>query len=494
MSPLLILSIVVGYFLVLLLVSYFTSRNATNESFYVGDRNSKWYLVAFGMIGTSLSGITFISIPGTVEKSQFGYMQVVIGYLIGYLVVAYVLLPLYYRLNVTSIYTYLQQRFDNWAYRTGAIYFLISRVIGASLRLFLVALVLQTFVFDALGVPFELTVALSIFLIWVYTAKGGIKTIVWTDTLQTFFMLLALGLSIHHIMGDLDLSVSSVMPAIRDADMGQWFFTENYLASNYFIKQIIAGAFITICMTGLDQDMMQKNLSCKNLKEAQWNMISFSGVLFAVNIAFLALGGLLYLYTDAHPEIVELMAGESRGADKLFPTIALQGNISPWLGVTFLLGLIAAAYSSADSALTALTTSVCIDLLETDKQEEKQQERTRKIVHVAMSVLIFLVIVVFNRMNEGESLIWELFKAAGYTYGPLLGLFSFGMFTKRMVKGAGILAVCFVAPVLIYLLNELLKLNEEGYQFGLEIIAINGALTFLGLLLISKSENYDRRT
>ena len=377
MSSAFILLIVALYFSVLFLISYFTGKSDSNSSFFKGDNRSPWYIVAFGMIGTSLSGVTFISVPGWVATSQMSYMQVVFGYFFGYLVIAFVLMPLYYSLNLTSIYSYLNGRFGLWSYRIGAFYFLLSRVLGAGFRLFLVAIVLQYFIFEAYNIPFAITVAISIALIWTYTVRGGIRTIIWTDTLQTFFMLFAVGLSIYLILGEMKWTLSDFFTSEEFRSYGQIFFWNDWKTGSFFIKQFIGGMFISICMTGLDQDMMQKNLSCKNLKEAQKNMISFACVLVAVNFVFLLLGALLFIYSDSFSISIPIMDQKQR-TDLLYPEIALNGGLSIWLGAVFILGLIAAAYSSADSALTALTTSVCIDFLSIEKKEEKDQVIIRK--------------------------------------------------------------------------------------------------------------------
>ncbi len=478
MNPSLILGIIVLYFALLISISYFTSKGANNASFFSGNKNSPWYLVAFGMIGTSLSGVTFISVPGWVASSQFSYMQMVLGYLVGYVVIATVLMPLYYRLNLTSIYTYLEQRFGFWSYKTGAFYFILSRTIGAAFRLYLVANVLQIAMFDAWGIPYELTVAITILLIWVYTFKGGIKTIVWTDSLQTFFMLLAVGITIASIGSQLNLSLGGLFDLIAESEYSRVFYFEDWRDSKFFWKQFLSGVFIAIVMTGLDQDMMQKNLSCKNIADAQKNMFSFSIVLLVVNLFFLALGALLFLFVQAKG--IELPAK----ADDLYPMLAVQGYLGTTVSLFFVLGLIAAAYSSADSALTALTTSVCVDFLNFEKRGEASKEKTRRMVHVGMSIILFFVILLFNALND-ESVISSLFKAAGYTYGPLLGLYAFGIIQKQMVFDKAVPIVCLIAPLLTWLiqLNSARFLN--GYQFGFELIILNGIITYLGLNVLA---------
>ena len=434
------------------------------------------------MIGASLSGVTFISVPGAVEAKQFGYLQVVFGYFFGYLIIAYVLLPIYYKLNLTSIYTYLRDRFGNTSYKTGSIAFLISRIVGASFRLFLVAKVLQLLIFDALGVPFSITVIITVALIWLYTFKGGIKTIIYTDALQTFFMLVAVIITITFLANALDLnSFSEVYINVTESAMSKVFFLDTINDSQYFIKSFLAGMFIAITMTGLDQDMMQKNLTCKNLKEAQKNMVSFSVVLIFVNILFLVLGLLLTQYATQN--------GINATKDDLFPTIAMLPEIGIMTSAFFLLGLIAAAYSSADSALTSLTTSFCIDIIELDKKPKEQQKKVRKKVHVLISLVLILVIILFNSLFKDVSVIWELFKAAGYTYGPLLGLFAFGILTKSQIKDKYVWIIAVIAPVVSFIINQYSVVLLNGYQIGFEILIMNGLITFLGLVLIRRQQN-----
>ncbi|WP_411031631.1 sodium:solute symporter [Spongiimicrobium sp. 3-5] len=481
-----ILLLIGGYFLVLLLISYLTGKNDSNNDFFKAGKQSPWYLVAFGMIGTSLSGVTFISVPGWVEASEFGYMQVVFGYLAGYFVIAYVLLPIYYRLNVTSIYEYLEQRFGTVSYKTGAFFFFISRVLGASFRLFLVAIVLQKFVFDAWNVPFELTVFLSILLIWIYTFRGGIKTIVWTDTLQTLFMLLSVGLSIYFINQKLDWDFAQFLASDELKAYNQILFTDNFFARDHFIKSFLGGMFITICMTGLDQDMMQKNLTCKTLKDAQKNMVSFSLVLVVVNFAFLLLGALLFIYANTFDIAKPLMDGTPK-SDLLFPEIALNSGLGITVLVTFLLGLIAAAYSSADSALTSLTTSFCVDFLRIEKRPKTDQKRLRKQIHIAMSLLLIVVIILFKYVLD-RNVIDGLLTVATYTYGPLLGLFAFGIFTQYRIKDRYAWVVALVSVLLIVGLANIPSENLGGYTVGYELLPINGMLTFIGLFLIRKKD------
>ena len=477
-----IILLIAVYFGVLILISYLTGKEDTNEAFFKANKSAPWYLVAFGMIGASLSGVTFISVPGAVEARQFGYLQVVFGYFFGYLIIAYVLLPIYYKLNLTSIYTYLRDRFGNTSYKTGSIAFLISRIVGASFRLFLVAKVLQLLIFDSLGIPFSITVIITVALIWLYTFKGGIKTIIYTDALQTFFMLVAVIVTITFLANALDLnSFSEVFINVTESTMSKVFFLDTINDSQYFIKSFLAGMFIAITMTGLDQDMMQKNLTCKNLKEAQKNMVSFSVVLIFVNILFLVLGLLLTQYATQN--------GINATKDDLFPTIAMLPEIGIMTSAFFLLGLIAAAYSSADSELTSLRTSFCIDIIELDKKPKEQQKKVRKKVHVFISMVLILVIILFNSLFKDVSVIWELFKAAGYTYGPLLGLFAFGILTKSQIKDKYVWIIAVIAPIVSYIINQYSEVLLNGYQIGFEILIINGLLTFLGLVLIRKQQN-----
>ena len=485
MNPVIVFSIIAGYFILLVIVSHFTSRSSTNLTFFTGNRQSPWFVVAFGMIGASLSGVTFISIPGEVgaiispEEPQykaFSYFQIVIGYILGYFLIANILMPMYYRLKLVSIYTYLEKRFGLRTYKTGSLFFLISQTMGASLRLFLVAGVLQIAFFDSFGIPFIVTVTVTILLIWVYTFRSGIKTIVWTDTLQTFFMLLSVGITIYFIARELDFTFESYKTIISEHSYAKIFFWD-WKSSRFFFKQFFAGAFITVVMTGLDQNMMQKNLTCRNIGEAKKNMYWFSAILIPVNFMFLSLGLLLYIYASKNGIDIPVRS------DDLYPILALN-HFSTYIGIIFLLGIIAAAFSSADSALTALTTAFCVDFLDLDEKDENITKRTRLLVHVGFSFILFLVIVVFRVINN-DSVISAVFTVAGYTYGPLLGLYTFGLFTKRKVKDRWVPVIAIVSPVLSYIIN----LNSVswlwGYRFGFEILILNGLLMLLGLWLIS---------
>jgi len=482
MQPLAILTLILGYFGLLILISRLVSKKEddNNDAFFSANKNSPWFLVAFGMIGSSLSGVTFISVPGKVEASQFVYFQIVLGYIIGYLVIGTVLLPLYYRMNLTSIYTYLGDRFGKSSYKTGAWFFIISRTVGSNLRLMLVADVLQTLVFDKLNIPYWVTVSITILLIWVYTFRSGIKTIIWTDTLQTLFMLISVGVCIVTVSQDLGLNTSNIAGFIADSDFSKTFFFEDFSSPQYFWKQFLSGAFIAIVMTGLDQDMMQKNLTCRSLKDAQKNMFWFTIVLTFVNFLFLVLGLLFTEYAlkyniDAHK-------------DSLFPILANE-----YLGVSvaffFILGLIAAAYSSADSALTSLTTSFSIDILEIQKKyDNAKQIAIRKKVHLLFVFVSIFVILGFKFFVKDASIIDKVLKFAGFTYGPLLGLYSFGLFTKWNVKDK-LVPIVAVAAVTLSILLNLYSKTWFGFEFGFEILIVNGLLTFIGLILIRSKQN-----
>ncbi len=481
MQPLHILYLIIGYFLILILISFLTNKGGSNADFFKAGKQSPWYLVAFGMIGASLSGVTFISVPGWVEVSKFSYFQVVLGYIVGYAVIGTVLLPLYYRLNLTSIYTYLDSRFGKASYKTGASFFILSRVIGASFRLYLVAIVLQSLVFDDLNIPFWVTVTITIILIWLYTFKSGIKTIVWTDTFQTLFMLVAVGVAVYYVASDLGLAGTNLFTFVADSDMSQIFFFDDWRSGDHFVKQFISGAFIAIVMTGLDQDMMQKNLTCRNLKDAQKNMFWFTIVLTIVNFVFLVLGLLLTVYAEQN--------GIDAHKDQLFPTLAGGNEFGIGVAILFILGLIAAAYSSADSALTALTTSFSIDIMEIEKKyDEKKQVRLRKRIHILVSLLLIAVIIIFKYVIANESVISKLFVFAGYTYGPLLGLYAYGLFTKWNVKDKLVPAVAIATPFLGYGISFLAS-EYLNFEFGFFILILNGTLTFLGLILIRSQKN-----
>lgn len=485
-SPTVILAIVAGYFFLLLLLAWFTSRGSSTDDFFINRHKSPWYLVAFGMIGSSLSGVTFISIPGVVgaggHNMAFSYMQVVLGYLLGYMTISLVLMPLYYRLNLVSIYGYLGKRFGPNAYKTGSAFFMLSRMIGSAFRMFLAVIVIQHLLCDPFGIPFYVTVIIAILLIWVYTYKGGIRTIIFTDTLQTLCMFAAIFLTIHAVLNELDISLFAIPEAMREAGYAKVFFFEGGWGDpNNFFKQFLSGALITIVMTGLDQDMMQKNLSCKNIGEAQKNMYFFSIILVLANLLVLTLGALLWIYLG-HLQL------EAPGqADQLYPMLAMQ-NLPAYIAVAFIIGLVASSYNSADGTLTAMTTTVCMDFLGFETKPEFQDEayktKVRRQVHILIAILFAGVILLFQLINKG-SIINELFRAAGYTYGPLLGLFAFGLLTKRKIKDQYVLMVCILSPVVAYLLDAYSKELFNGLTFGFLILAVNGLLTFTGLYMIS---------
>ncbi len=481
MTPLLVFTVIAGYFVVLIIISFITSKKSNNASFFTGNRKSPWYLVAYGMIGASLSGVTFISVPGWVADSSFSYYQVVLGYIPGYLVVALVLMPVYYRLNLVSIYTYLEKRFGFFSYKVGSFYFLLSRTIGAAFRLFLVAGVLQLAFFNAFGIPFWLTVVITILLIWLYTFRSGIKTIVWTDTLQTTFMLLSVVVSIFIIGNKLDLNFGEIVETVAEHPYSKIFHWD-WKSKDFFFKQFFAGAFMAFVMTGLDQDMMQKNLTCKNLKEAKKNMIWFSLTLLPINLIFLSLGVLLYIYAN------KMGIAIPEKTDNLFPILAIN-HFSLSAGILFLLGIIAAAFSSADSALTSLTTAFSIDFLNIDvNKKNKNVRRTKTIVHICVSLVVIIVILIFNEINN-ESVISQIFKVAGYTYGPLLGLFVFGLLTKFKIKDKLVIPVVLLSPILTYFINKYSEVLLFGYKFGFELLILNGLLTIIGLALIIDKKN-----
>nr|WP_219921420.1 sodium:solute symporter [Rufibacter sp. XAAS-G3-1] len=467
----------------LLAVSLVTSKKGeSTTAFFLANRDSPWYVVAFGMIGTTLSGITFVSIPGMVEKTGFTYLQMVLGYALGYLVIGLVLLPLYYRLRLVSIYTYLEQRFGFWSYKTGSAFFLLSRTMSAALRLYLVAGVLQLAVFGPLGIPFAGTVGITIAFIWVYTFRGGMKTIIWTDTIQTLAMLLCLGICIWVVSEELNLSFTGMVDTIsqsRYAQIWEW----DAKAPNFLLKQLLAGTFITIAMTGLDQDMMQKNLSCRNLPEAQKNMFWFTVILLVVNLLFLCLGALLYIYASQKGILLP-----AKG-DDVFPELALH-HFPAIAGLAFILGITAITYASADSALTSLTTAFCVDFLDFGHRPEAERIRYKNWVHLGFSALLMVVILLFRLYND-ESIIATLFTLVGYTYGPLLGLYSFGLLTKKTVRDRAVPLIGVLSPVLTYVISANSQEWFWGYQFGFEVLLLNGLLMFLGLWLVAGRKTED---
>jgi SSS family transporter len=484
MQPIHVLLLIAIYFGILIFISYLTGKDDSNASFFKANKSSPWFLVAFGMIGASLSGVTFISVPGDVGSNMFGYMQVVLGYLLGYMVIAFVLMPVYYRLNVTSIYEYLGDRFGIISHKTGAAFFFISRVLGSAFRLFLVASVLHEFVFKQWHFPFPFTVIISVLLILAYTFKGGIKTVVWTDTIQTLLMLIALVVTIVLIYHKMGWGLGDFIGSEAIQNYDKIFFFDDILAKNHFIKQFLGGMFIAICMTGLDQDMMQKNLTCKSLKDAQKNMVSFSIVLVFVNFIFLILGALLFVYAASKGIEVPVVDGVAK-TDLLYPEIALNSGLGLPVALFFMLGLIAAAFSSADSTLTSLTTSFCIDFLNIEKRALNTQKATRKKVHISISILMIFVIICFYYVLN-QNVISGILTVAGYTYGPLLGLFAFGILTKHNINDKWVPYVALASVAVSYIIANLPSDYFGGYKFGYELLVVNGLLTFLGLILIRR--------
>ncbi|MGS2763669.1 sodium:solute symporter [Sinomicrobium sp. M5D2P9] len=482
MGPAVVFGVIAIYFILLMVIGHLTSGTADNRAFFTANKQSPWYLVAYGMVGASLSGVTFISVPGEVGNSGWTYLQFVMGNMVGYAIIAYILIPLFYKMNLTSIYEYLQTRFGHKSYYTGASFFLVSQTIGASFRLFLAALVLQLAFFNAFGIPFWVTVLVTIALIWLYTRKGGIKTIVWTDTLQTTFLLLAVTISIYVIIRHLDINTTLLIDKVKNTPMSRIFDWE-WSSGTYFFKNFLAGIFITIAMNGLDQNVMQKNLTCKNEKEARKNIFWFALTFFMATLLFLVLGVLLYEYADAHH-----IAIPDR-TDDLYPMLALN-HFGTVAAIVFLIGIVAAAFSSADSALTALTTSFCIDILDINNKR-KNPEKTRLFVHILFTVLMFCVILIFNSFND-SSVVNAVFKVAGFTYGPLLGLFVYGIFSKLQVRDKFVPWVCIASPVIAVILDINAEKWFGGYKFGFEILLVNALITIAGLRLLSFNFNRTR--
>lgn len=467
------------YFLMLIIVAHYTSKGADTNTFFTANKQSPWWLVAIGMIGTSISGVTFISVPGAVGVDKLSYYQIILGNIVGYFVIATVLLPLYYRLNLISIYTYLEKRFGTYSYKTGSSFFLLARTLGSAARLFLAVEVLQLAIFDSWDIPFWVSAMVTISLIWVYTYKGGVKTIIVTDTLQTFFLLTALVITIYLIAAKLDLGVSGLISTIQESKYSQMFFFDNFSYKHHFGKDFVAGIFIAIVMTGLDQDLMQKNLTCKNIGEAQKNMFWFCCTFAVTTLLFVCLGALLYIYAD------KIGFEIPKRTDLLYPQLALGGQFGTLAAVTFLLGITAATYASSDSALTALTTAFCIDFMNIEKYEESKKSKIKYFVHIGFSALFFVIILIFYKYSGG-SIISTVFNIAGYTYGPLLGLFAFGLFTQTPVRDKFVPLVCIIAPILTYIIDTHSKEWLSGYQFGFEKLLLNGAITFLGLALLRR--------
>lgn len=491
MSPALLLTAILLYFLLLGVITFFTSRDDSNSVFFKADRNSPWYVVAFGMIGASLSGVTFISVPGWVGSTQFSYMQIVVGYFLGYLMISWILIPLYYKMNVTSVYEYLKHRFGEQSYKTGAFFFLVSRLLIASFRLFLVSSVMHHFILSKWNVPFEITVVISVLFIWLYTFRSGIKTIVWTDTLQTLFMLSAVFATIVLLLGHLDISLVDLWSSQTYKEYSKVIFYEDINDRKHWMKSLMGGMIIALAMTGLDQDNMQKNLTCKSIRETQKNVVSLGLVLIPVNFAFLFLGALLFLYADQMGIGIPVVDGNQK-TDLLFPEIALNQGLGPFLGITFLLGLIAAAYSSADSALTSMTTSFSIDFLNIRSRKEIKRKILRKRVHLGFSLLLILVIIAYRHVIH-ENVIHSLLQVSSYTYGPLVGLFSFGLLTKYKIRDRWVWVIAVLSIMATYLLNHYSRDLLAGYQFGYEILIFNGAFTYVGLYLIRKRDGNDRK-
>lgn len=492
MQPLTILAIIVVYFGVLILISRLVSKkDSSNDTFFKANKNSKWYLVAFGMIGTALSGVTFISVPGEVgapSGAQFKYFQFILGNALGFIIIAKILLPVYYRLNLTSIYSYIEGRLGYYSYKTSAMIFLISRTIGSAFRLYLVVIVLQRYVFDALSVPFWATVLVSLLLIFAYTYKGGLKTIIITDTLQTFFIVSSVFFTIYFICDSLNLNIAQAFETVKQSNYSKIFFFEDFMSSRFhFAKQIVGGMFVTIAMVGLDQDLMQKNLSCKNIGEAQKNMFTFTGIFVVINLFFLGVGALLYIYANNNGIDVPIKNG-APSTDLLFPEIAFN-HLTIIPAIIFLLGLTAATFATTDSALTALTTSFCVDFLGMDKAEnlaKKSNVKTRHLVHVSFSLLMFVVIIIFNAVNN-DSVVNMIFRIAGYTYGPLLGLYAFGLILqKRTVRDAFVPFICVASPFITLFISLNSTLFFGSYVFDNELIVVNALITFLLLVCISK--------
>lgn len=481
MSPLLLFSFVIGYFLILLVVAWYTGRNSDNHSFFIGNKNSNWMLVAFGMVGTSLSGVTFVSVPGAVAKESFAYLQITIGYLFGYLMIAYILLPLYYKLNLTSIYNYLSSRMGFNSYKTGSSFFILSRTLGATARLYLVVNILQEAILNSFNIPFWATTLIILVMILLYTFEGGVKTIVYTDTLQTTCMLAGLVICVFYILNQLNMGFGDSLQAMNDRGYSKIFFTDPN-SKFFFLKQIIAGAFITVTMTGMDQEMMQKNISVKTLKDSQKNVMSMAITLATVIVIFLFLGGLLYLYAENLNIAVS--------GDKIFPVLAME-HMPPVVSVIFIIALISALFPSADGAITALTSTFCIDIIGIQRRPdltEAAQKKIRQRVHLTFAAIFLVFVLIFKRVND-PSMIGLLLKIAAYTYGPLLGLFTFGIITKRVVKDALVPYVCIAAPIICFIIDKYQKSLLGSYEVGLELLIINGTITFLGLILISKKGN-----
>jgi SSS family transporter len=480
MNPITVIITILAYFIALFTISYITGRKTDNEGFFVGNRKSKWYVVAFAMIGSAISGVTFVSVPGMVAASGFAYMQMVLGFIAGQFIIAFVLIPLFYKMNLISIYQYLEDRFGLSSYKTGAWFFFISKMLGASIRLFLVCLTLQLLVFEPYHLPFGLNVAITILLVWLYTFRGGVKSIIWTDSLKTLCLIVSVSLCIYYITVKLNLNFTGMLTSIAHNHMSRFFFFDDINDKHYFFKQFFAGVFTVIAMTGLDQDMMQRNLSCKNYRDSQKNIITSGISQFFINLLFLMLGVLLYIFAQRE--------GITATGDKLFPTIAASHYFPSIVGILFIIGLISSAYSAAGSALTALTTSFTVDILGAKNQEEKELAKTRKMVHVCMAVVMAIIIYIFNLLNN-TSVIDAVYILASYTYGPILGLFAFGIFTKAQVRDKYIPIVAILSPILCYILQSNSERWFGGYKFSYELLIFNALFTFIGLSLLIKKKH-----
>lgn len=477
MTPVVVLVTIFAYFIVLFSISYAVGRRADSQGFFVGNRRSPWFVVAFAMIGSMISGVTFISVPGMVAASGFSYLQMVLGFVVGQLLIAYVLVPLFYRMNVVSIYEYLENRFGIASYRTGAWFFFISKMLGAAVRLFLVCVVLQLLVFEPLHLPFVLNVVFTVGLVWLYTFRGGVKSLIWTDTLKTVCLVVSVVLCIYYIARGLHLDLGGLWQTIRRSEMSQMFFFDDVNDKRYFFKQFLAGVFTVIAMNGLDQDMMQRNLSCRNSRDSQKNMITSGIAQFFVNALFLMLGVLLYVYASAYGIAIPAKS------DELFPWIATQGYFPGIVGILFVVGLISSAYSAAGSALTALTTSFTVDILGVKGKSEEQVSQLRKRVHIGMAVVMGVVIFIFNVLNN-TSVIDAVYTLASYTYGPILGLFAFGLSVKAPVRDRYIPLVAIASPILCFILDRHSQAWFGGYSFSYELLILNALFTYIGLLLL----------
>lgn len=480
MSPFIVILTIALYFALLFLVSWLAGRRADNAGFFTGNRRSPWYVVAFAMIGASISGVTYVSVPGMVTASSFGYLQMVMGFIVGQLIIAFVLTPLFYRMNLTSIYQYLENRFGVSSYRTGAWFFFLSKMLGAAVRLYLVCLTLQLLVFGPLGVPFIGNVVITMLLIWLYTFRGGVKSLVWTDSLKTLCLVVSVVLCIYYIGKALGLTAGGMVQTVADSDLSRIFFLDDVTEKQYFWKQFLAGIFTTIAMNGLDQDMMQRNLSCRNSRESQLNLMTSIVLQFVVIALFLSLGVLLYLFADSRGITIQ-------HSDELFPLVATGGYLPVVVGVMFVVGLTSSAYSAAGSALTALTTSFTVDILGTRGQDEQQTARRRNRVHIAMAALMAVVIFLIGILNN-TSVIDAVYTLASYTYGPILGMFAFGILTRRRIRDRYAPLVCLIAPVLCFVLQQNSEAWFGGYQFSYEILILNALFTFIGLLLTTRNK------